>query len=121
MSIYDQIGGKPAVEATVNRFYELMLDDDRVKHFFTKTNIDKQKIHQRDFITYALGGAPSYDGQNMRAAHQHLVDKLGLNDSHFDATLENLVTALQDMKVPDNLIAEAGKVVESIRDDVLCK
>ncbi len=121
MSIYDQIGGKAAVEATVERFYELMLKDDRVKHFFSNTNIDKQKIHQRDFITYALGGAKAYDGKGMREAHQHLVDRHGLNDSHFDATVENLVQALQDMKVPDNLIAEAGKVVESIRKDILCQ
>lgn len=121
MSIYKKIGGKPAVEATVERFYELMLSDNRVKHFFTDTNIDKQKIHQRDFMTYALGGSEAYDGKNMREAHQHLVDKLGLNDVHFDATVENLVTALQDMKVPNDLIAEAGKVVESIRSDILCK
>jgi hemoglobin len=57
----------------------------------------------------------------MRAAHQHMVDYKGLSDMHFDATLENLVKALQDLNVPEDIIQEAGAIVESTRDDVLCR
>ncbi|MCK5902998.1 MAG: group 1 truncated hemoglobin [Cocleimonas sp.] len=121
MSVYKKIGGKAAVEAVVNRFYEIMLADDRVKDFFSNVNMDKQKIHQRDFIVFALGGASEYAGQDMRAAHQHLVDHKGLSDVHFDATFENLVTALRDLNVPEDLIAEAGKIVEGTRKEVLCQ
>lgn len=35
----------------------------------------------------------------MRAAHQHMVDHMGLSDVHFDATVENLVKALCDLKM----------------------
>jgi hemoglobin len=121
MSIFKQIGGKPAVDAAVDRFYELMLADDRVKHFFTDVSIDKLKAHQKDFMNFALGGTESYDGKSMREAHQRLVTNMGLSDEHFDATVENLVTALRDLNVPEELIAEAGKVVESTREDVLCR
>jgi hemoglobin len=115
------MGGKGAIEAVVNRFYELMLSDDRVKDFFKKTNMEKQKIHQRDFIIFALGGSTEYAGKDMRSAHQHLVDHKGLSDMHFDATVENLVTALRDLNVPEAMIAEAGKIVESTRNDILCR
>lgn len=54
--VFKRIGGKGAVNAAVDRFYEYMLSDDRVKHFFANTNMDKQRQHQKDFITFALGG-----------------------------------------------------------------
>lgn len=119
--VFKRIGGKAAVDAAVDRFYEYMLDDERVKHFFDNTNMEKQRQHQKDFITFALGGSTAYAGKDMRAAHQHLVDNLGLNDAHFDATVDNLVKALRDLKVDEDIIAEAGAIVESTRNDVLCR
>ena len=119
-SVFKRIGGKEAVDATVEQFYVYMLSDERVKHFFKNVNMDKQKQHQKDFIMFALGGSSEYAGKDMRRAHQHLVDNLGLNDSHFDATVENLVQALEDLNVPADVIADAGKIVESTRADVLC-
>jgi hemoglobin len=121
MSLYKRIGGKEAIEAVVKRFYELMLSDDRVKDFFKNTNMDKQRQHQRDFIIFALGGSSEYSGKDMRSAHQNLVDNKGLSDLHFDATVENLVTALRDLNVPEAMIVEAGKIVESTRSDILCR
>ncbi|HFC92665.1 MAG TPA: group 1 truncated hemoglobin [Leucothrix mucor] len=120
-TIFKKIGGKEAVEATVDRFYEYMLDDDRVSHFFINVNMEKQRLHQAEFIAFALGADNGYAGKDMRSAHQHLVDNKGLNDEHFDATVENLVKAMRDMKVPEEIIAEAGDVVESTRADVLCQ
>lgn len=120
-NVFKRIGGKGAVDAAVDRFYEYMLSDDRVKHFFINTNMDKQRQHQKDFITFALGGSTAYAGKDMRSAHQHMVDHMGLSDAHFDATVENLVKALRDLNVPEDVIADAGTIVESTRNDVLCR
>ncbi|VAW61575.1 hypothetical protein MNBD_GAMMA11-731 [hydrothermal vent metagenome] len=120
-SVFKKIGGKPAVDAAVERFYEYMLADDRVNEFFTNVNMEKQQQHQKDFIAYALGAEVGYEGKDMRSAHQHLVDHKGLSDLHFDATVENLVKALQDLHVPEDVIKEAGAIVESTRNDVLCR
>jgi hemoglobin len=57
----------------------------------------------------------------MRAAHQHMVDQQGLSDMHFDATVENLVKALRDLNVPEDIIEEVGKTLEGTRNDVLCR
>ena len=119
--VFKRIGGKEAVSAVVDRFYEYMLADDRVKHFFVNTHMEKQRQHQKDFISFALGGNTAYEGKDMRSAHQHLVDHMGLSDVHFDATVENLVKALRDLKVHEEVIAEAGQIVESTRQDVLCR
>lgn len=120
-TLYERIGGKEAVNAAIDLFYDIMLADERVKHFFIDTNMDKQRQHQKNFVTLALGGPNSYDGCDMRAGHRHLVENLGLNDSHFDATVENLVIALHTLKVPEDIIAEVGSVLETTRNDVLCK
>ncbi|MBO0611453.1 group I truncated hemoglobin [Thiothrix fructosivorans] len=119
--VFKRIGGKAAVDAAVDRFYEYMLTDERVKHFFANINMEKQRQHQKDFIGFALGAEDGYAGKDMRSAHQHMVDHMGLADVHFDATLENLVKALRDLNVPENIIAEAGAIVESTRTDVLCR
>ena len=45
--------------------------------------------------------------------------KKGLNNSHFDAVMEDLGAALNELNVPDELIAEAAAIAESTRNDVL--
>ncbi len=120
-SLYERLGGEAAVTAAVDLFYDKVLADPRINHFFTNTDMTRQRQHQKMFLSYAFGGLPGYSGQGMRAAHAQLVEKLGLNDSHFDAVIENLGAALKALKVPDALIAEAAAIAESVRSDVLCK
>ena len=47
----------------------------------------------------AFGGPNKYTGLDMRKGHAHLV-KRGLDDSHFDAVVENLGATLKELKVP---------------------
>ncbi|HEY0634697.1 MAG TPA: group 1 truncated hemoglobin [Gammaproteobacteria bacterium] len=118
-SLYQRIGGEAAINAAVDLFYDKVLADLRISHFFTDTDMVRQRQHQKLFLTYAFGGLPNYSGQGMRAAHAHLVEKHGLNSSHFDAVMENLGAALKELNVPDALIAEAAATAESVRSDVL--
>ena len=120
-TLFERLGGKPAVEAAVDKFYDKVLADDRIKHFFEGVDMPRQRGHQKLFLTYAFGGIPEYPGKNMRAAHQHMVDDLGLADEHFDAVVENLAATLKEMGVADDLITEVAGVAESIRGDVLCR
>jgi hemoglobin len=120
-SLYQRIGGEAAVNAAVDLFYIKVLADQRINHFFTNTDMAQQRQHQKIFLTYAFGGLPSYPGQEMRAAHAHLVEKFGLNDHHFNAVIENIGAALKELNVPGALIAEAAAIAESVRNDVLNK
>jgi hemoglobin len=120
-SLYEKLGGKDAVDLAVDMFYEKVLNDQRVQHFFVNTDMEKQKAHQKAFMTYAFGGADQFSGRNMRQAHQELVEKMGLTDIHFDAIAENLVATLQDLNVSQDLIDNVVKIVGSLehRNDVL--
>ncbi len=119
-SVYEKIGGEAAVNAAVDVFYRKVLADDRINMFFEGVDMEKQAGKQKAFLTMALGGPHNYSGKDMRDGHKHLVEK-GLNDSHFDAVMENLGATLKELGVPDDLIAEAAAIAESTRNDVLNK
>lgn len=120
LSLYERIGGEPAVNAAVDIFYRKVLDDYRINRFFNNADMDQQIAKQRAFFTMAFGGPNNYTGKDMRNAHAHLV-KMGLNDSHFDAVMEHLGATLVELNVPQDLIAEAAAIALSARDDVLGK
>jgi hemoglobin len=118
-TLYDQLGGEVAVNAAVDIFYRKVLEDYRINRFFDNTDIEKQAAKQKAFLTMAFGGPNNYNGADMRQAHAHLVKKLGLDDSHFDAVMEHLGATLRELNVPQNLIAQVAAIAESTRNDVL--
>lgn len=117
-TLYEKIGGEPAVDAAVDIFYRHVLGDDRIAHFFEDVDMERQAQKQKAFLTMAFGGPHNYTGEDMRNGHAHLV-KRGLNDSHFDAVAENLAKTLRELEVPQELIDEVMAIAESTRDDVL--
>ncbi|MGZ8153274.1 MAG: group I truncated hemoglobin [Methylovulum sp.] len=119
-TLYERIGGEPAVNAAVDIFYRKVLNDYRINRFFDNTDMDKQIAKQKAFFTMAFGGPNNYTGQDMRNAHARLVT-MGLNSSHFDAVMEHLGATLTELNVPAELIAEAAAIAESTRNDVLGK
>jgi hemoglobin len=118
MSLYEKIGGEAAVNAAVDIFYRKVLSDDRISSFFDGVDMAQQANKQKAFLTMAFGGPASYTGKEMKEAHAHLVEK-GLNDSHFDAVIENLGATLTELKVPADLIQEAASIALSTRESIL--
>lgn len=117
-SIYEQLGGQPAVDAAVDIFYRKVLSDDRISQFFDDVDMDRQIAKQKGFLTMVFGGPNHYTGMDLRSGHTHLVEK-GLNDSHFDAVMENLTETLRELNVPEDLIAQVGGIASGTRDEVL--
>lgn len=117
-SLYEQLGGEPAVNAAVDIFYRKVLADYRINRFFDNSDMEKQAAKQKAFLTMAFGGPHSYTGEDMRTGHAHLV-KMGLDDSHFDAVVENLGATLKELNVPQELITEVVAICETTRNDVL--
>ena len=118
LTLFEKIGGMSAVDAAVEIFYAKVLADETISHFFRWTHMKSQNAKQKAFLAYAFGAPLKYSGKSMRDAHTHLVEK-GLNEQHFDAVMAHLVATLQELGVANELIAEAGKIAESTRNDVL--
>lgn len=117
-TLYEKIGGAAAVDAAVDKFYRRVLNDDRIAPFFEGVDMDKQATKQKAFLTMAFGGPNNYTWLDMKQGHAHLVER-GLNDSHFDAVVEDLGATLKEMGVADELIAEVAAVAETTREAVL--
>ena len=114
-SLFHKLGGKPAVEAVVEIFYDRVLGDPDLKGFFERTDMAAQKKHQVAFVGMALGGPKDYHGRSMQAAHHDL----GIEDRHFDAVAGHLGASLEQAGVGADDIATIIGVVGGLRGDVV--
>ena len=117
-TLYEEIGGAPAVAAAVELFYRKMLTDDRVARFFDDTDMDRQIAKQAGFLTMAFGGPNQYTGKALREGHRHLVAR-GMNDTHVEIVIAHLGDTLRELGVGEPQIVEVARIANSVRDDVL--
>lgn len=116
-TLYEKIGGQQAVKQIVNDFYNHVLVDDTVNHFFAHTDMEEQRRHQTAFISYALGGSAQYIGRSMEKAHAGL----NLQPEHFDAIVKHLSDALAEHSVPPEEIEVVIERVATLKEAVLYK
>ncbi|MFC4436187.1 MULTISPECIES: group I truncated hemoglobin [Natrialbaceae] len=90
-TLYDRLGGRDAIAAVVDRFYERMLEDERVAHFFEDIDVQRQRAHQTQFLSAVAGGPVDYAGRDMETAHAHLEitrAEFAVVATHLEETLE---------------------------------
>src|SRR5690349_15543092 len=111
-SLYDRLGGKPAVDAVANGLVDRILADTRVNKWFTHAassaeNTKAYKAKLSDFICASVGGPCKYVGLDMAAAHKNR----GVTSEAFDAVAQDLSAQLDALKVP---ATEKGEVMTLI-------
>jgi hemoglobin len=117
-TLYELIGGRPAIQAAVESFYRKVLADPSLRHFFEQTDMPHQVALQSMFISMLLGGRIVYTGKDVRTAHAGARER-GLNDSHFDTFLKHFREALEEAKAPPDKIEKVMTLLEGTRDAVL--
>jgi hemoglobin len=114
-TVFERIGGMPAVSAAVDIFYKKVTADDSIAQFFVNIPMQEQSKKLKAFLAYAFGAPLPYSGKSMRAAHEHM----NLNEAHFGAVAGHLVSTLQELSVPQELIDEVVTIALSTKSDVL--
>lgn len=114
-TVYERIGGEEAVNAAVDIFYRKVLADDRISDFFDTVDMETQAAKQKAFLTMAFGGPNNYTGKDMREGHKHMA----LDESHYNAVIENLAATLTELGVPEQDITEVAAIAGTVKDDVL--
>ncbi len=95
-SLYERLGGKPAITAVVDDFIGNVAADGRINPRFQGANIPRLKTMLVDQICEASGGPCKYTGKRMAEAHRGM----NITESEFNALVGDLVKSLDKFKVP---------------------
>lgn len=106
-SLYDRLGGKPAITAVVDDFIGNVAGDRRINQRFAGANIPRLKTMLVDQICQAAGGPCTYAGKTMPEAHKGM----HIKDADFTALVEDLVKSLDRFKVPSQ---EKGELLGAL-------
>jgi hemoglobin len=97
-SLYKRLGGRDAIAFVVDDFVANMVADPRVNARFKGLKppaVNRLKSNLADQICAAAGGPCSYLGRDMKTAHKGM----NVTEAEWDATVEDLVKALDKRKV----------------------
>src|SRR6266498_1417752 len=67
-SLYQRLGGYPAIKAVVDDFVGNVAADKRINRFFARTDIARLKQNLVDQICSGTGGPCIYTGRDMKSA-----------------------------------------------------
>jgi hemoglobin len=115
VSVYDEVGGAPAVKAAVTVFYDRVTADPDLAQWFENVDLTRLKAHQRAFLAAALGGPELFSGRSLADAHANLA----ITPEAFDAVVEHLATSLHDLGVADDVIDRVRVRLDGLRSEVV--
>jgi len=100
-SLYDQLGDEN-LQLLVDRFYDLVLNDETIKDLFT-TDIVLVKKKQFMFLSQFLGGPPRYAEEygHPRMRMRHIPHKITPNGAI--AWLQCMKTAIESLDISEEL------------------
>lgn len=113
-TIFDQIGGYEALEVVVSDFYDRVLADQELAHFFAGANISRLKGKQVEFFATALGGPAPYTGPSMRDVH---LGK-GITTRHFTLVAEHLTKSLTAASVSAEVVEKIINAIAPLSADI---
>jgi len=116
-NLYELVGGHQTIKAATERFYQKVLEDADLRHFFSQTDLAHLRSRQVMFISMLLGGGV-YTGKDIDVAHAQARDQ-GLHDAHFDLFLKHFRSALEEVGVKPENAEKIAKVLERKRKAVL--
>jgi hemoglobin len=96
-TLYDRLGGKPAITAVVDDFISNVAADPKINGRFANANIAHLKQLLVEQICAGSGGPCVYSGRDMEAAHRGM----NIRGEEFDTLVGDLVKSLDKFKVPD--------------------
>jgi hemoglobin len=114
-SLYQRLGGQPAITAVVDDFVANVAADNRINHYFAQTNIPHLKMELVDQICQATGGPCAYTGKPMRVAHAGM----HITDADFNALVQDLVKSLNKFNVPPQDQQQLLAILGPLKSDIV--
>lgn len=116
-SLYERLGGKPAITAVVGDFVGRVTKDDRINQRFANADLPHLKALLVEQVCAATGGPCTYTGRDMKSVHTGM----GISDAEFDALVGDVRQSLEHFKVGEREQGELLGALGSMRKDVVEK
>ena len=113
--LFRKLGGLEGIVKFIDRLYDVVQVDHRIRRFFTGSNFEAIKRGQRAFITHLVGGPRLYKGLSLEDIHKNL----GIDDFYFDCYLQDAEKALSWLGVDEAVTDQVLIQLESVRGAVL--
>lgn len=116
--LYETIGGNQTVWKAVEIFYQRVLADESLKHFFRGTDMASLHGRQSMFVSMLLGGRVVYTGKDIGEAHES-VRLNGLTNANFDTFLAHFRAAMDEVRVKPDVAEKVMHLLETKRSAVV--
>jgi len=95
-TLYEDLGGEEALRKVIDHMFALALENPKMAPIFEHSNIDRLKGLIFIHTCHIADGPCSYEGQDMRRAH----DGLGIRTWHFNKLVENMQSGMDAQNIP---------------------
>lgn len=114
-SLFERIGGSEAIAAAIDAFYERVLADPRVSHYFDEVDIGPLKRQQQQFFEFGTGGPATYDVTRIEVMHE----PYDIDQEAYDVFVGHFEDTLRAFELPDQERRELMDAVHSFHDAVV--
>ncbi len=118
-TLYEKLGGKPAIDAVVEDLTNRMIRDGMFKRYcnLTEEQLKARRALVAAFICKATGGPCEYKGRDMKQAHQHL----GITEREWNRFVELAKQSLNKFNVPADVQREFLNAIAGLKDQIVSK
>lgn len=125
-SLYERLGGEPAITAVCNDFVGRAAGDPKVNFFRkdvpgaaewkpTPEDLAAFNKHLVQFVCMAAGGPQKYEGRSMKSTHRGMK----ITESQFNALAADLAASLDKFNVPAKEKGELLNAVAGTKKDIV--
>lgn len=114
-SLYERLGGLPAIESVVAGLTQNIAKDERINGFFVGVNLERVEYQLTQQICAATGGPCTYTGGSMLAVHTGM----NITEAQFNALVEDLVKSLNTHGVRQREQDELLRALGSMKEDIV--
>lgn len=114
-TLFDRLGGRPAIEAVVDDLLGRVARDERINASFAGAHLPRLRQRLVEQVCQASGGPCTYSGRDMKTVHAGM----GITGGQFDALVGHLVATLDKFEVPEKEKGELLSVLGPMRGDIV--
>jgi hemoglobin len=114
-NLYETLGGAEPLRIAVDRFYDKVVHDPQLEHYFDGVDLARLKRHQVLLLKQVLGGPAEYSGRALSTAHADLA----ITGADYDRVVEHLVGTLTELNTDPAVVGAVEGVVASVRADIV--